>query len=540
MSEIVTSLLKATAGFLVDKARDRAAEKLKDGDVTDNKIRELIQREINDIKSKLDARSRKDLLTALDAFQVGVRYLHQALQTRSAKILLLEGKERFRLAREDATRAFNNEALDTLHRITAIQYRVMAAMLESVAKSLAVTEDLSSMSRENALQSAGPEFKQSLQQLHALPDVKKNFKVELRNGLFNIRRRFGQGERREIICAVCQVNRFIYDAQEFDFDHYDWPAIKIGEKTINLLYSGEVAEVLDKAGMRHSYLRNEWSFRHNGEEGLPSRIATNTHGEFLVVDCYKTIQLFDSSGEFSYKIHPQVQDTVGIGYLADVATDVNNNTYILICLSESETYSVSSDRYEVQVFTKTKMCNTFPVRSRSSRLTVSHDRVYLGCGDAIAVYDLDGTRVGTFGIGTLSAIKDIAAGSDGQIFVLNHKLGNETITYVFTEDGHQQNSFRVDSEEDDYSALASYPSGEHIVFSGFERKSGILKVAMYRKDGALNRSVTLGGRLSKDGEWSVHGVTVYGIAVTNDGSVAISFGDQEDQRKVIVRPMKLC
>ena len=59
MSEIVTSLLKAVAGFLVNKARDRAAEKLKEGDVTDNKIRELIQREINDIKSKLDALSRK-------------------------------------------------------------------------------------------------------------------------------------------------------------------------------------------------------------------------------------------------------------------------------------------------------------------------------------------------------------------------------------------------------------------------------------------------------------------------------------------------
>ena len=60
--------------------------------------------------------------------------------------------------------------------------------------------------------------------------------------------------------------------------------------------------------------------------------------------------------------------------------------------------------------------------------------------------------------------------------------------------------------EDDYSGLASYPSAEHIVFSGFERKSGRLKVAMYRKDGVFNRSVTLGERLSKDGEWCVHGV----------------------------------
>ena len=192
MSDIVTSLLKAVAGFLVDKARDRAAEKLKEGDVTANKIRELIQREINDIKSKLDALSRKDLLTAIDAFQVGVRYLYQALDIDSetirsatstketamnateapaltaaiergiknagitefgaeAKDFLLQAKESFKMAREEATRAFNNEALDTRHRITAIRYRVMAALFESVAKSLAATTELSSLSRENAL-----------------------------------------------------------------------------------------------------------------------------------------------------------------------------------------------------------------------------------------------------------------------------------------------------------------------------------------------------------------------------------------------------
>ena len=78
MSEIVTSFLKAVLGFLVGKAGDSVAEKLKEGDVTDKKIRELIQREINDIKSKLDVLSRKDLLTAVDAFEGGVRYLYQA------------------------------------------------------------------------------------------------------------------------------------------------------------------------------------------------------------------------------------------------------------------------------------------------------------------------------------------------------------------------------------------------------------------------------------------------------------------------------
>ena len=575
MSAIATSLLKAVVGLLVNKARDRATEILKEGDVTDKKIRDLIQREINDIKSKLDALSRKDLLTAIDAFEAGLKYLYQALEIDSetirsatstketmtnatkasaftvaikpaiknvgitefgveAKDSLLQAKERFKMTREKATEAFNNESLDTLQRITAIRYRVMAAMLESLAKSLAATTDLSSLYLMSALQSATPECEQSLQQLHSLPDVTENFEVALRSGLFNIRGRFGRDERREIICAVSQVNRFVYDAQEFDFDHYDWAAIKIGEKSINPLYSREVVEVLEEAGMQHCSI--EWSFGRKGKERhrlkWPSRIATNTYGEFLVVDDDKTIMVFDSRGEFIYKINPQVDDTdtrfCKIWY---VATDMNNNTYILVELSEHV--------YEVQVFIKTEMCNKFPVSGGDwlNRLTVGHHRVFVSHCDVVNVYELNGTHVCSFGEGTLSDVRSIAAGSDGQIFVLDWKANDEKIARVFTEDGHQQNNFRVDSKEDDYFCLASYPSGEHIVLSGVERKTTRLKVAMYRKDGVFNRSVTLGERVLRAFHFNLN---IFGIAVTNDGSVVISFCSEENQRKVIVRSLKPC
>ena len=294
--------------------------------------------------------------------------------------------------------------------------------------------------------------------------------------------------------------------------------------------------------MQHCCVQIEWSFGDKGEEGHrlrhPIRIAANTLGEFLVVDMDdKTVKVFDSSEKFIYKINPQVDHHWRIDDVYDVATDVNNNTYILVCLSE---YIPGTQRREVQVFTKTEMRNVFPVRDYSKRLTVSHDRVFLASSEVIDVYELSGIPVGRFGNRKLSGyIKDIAAGSDGQIFVLNFKRNpDEKIAYVFTEDSHQQYEFRVDSKEDDYIRLASYPSGEHIVFSGVERKTRTLKVAMYRKDGVFNRSVTLGQRLSKYGEWWI--LDVSGIAVTNNGSVAISFCGQEDQRKVIVRPMKPC
>ena len=72
MSSIVTTLFKATLGLLVNKGRDKAAEILKDGDVTDRRLHSLIVREIDDIKSKLDALSKKDLEASISFFEEGI------------------------------------------------------------------------------------------------------------------------------------------------------------------------------------------------------------------------------------------------------------------------------------------------------------------------------------------------------------------------------------------------------------------------------------------------------------------------------------
>jgi len=78
MSSIVTEGFKATIGWLVNKGIDKAAENLKEGDVTDQKIRKLIEREIHNIKSKLDALAKEKLNTAIDNFETGLKYLYHA------------------------------------------------------------------------------------------------------------------------------------------------------------------------------------------------------------------------------------------------------------------------------------------------------------------------------------------------------------------------------------------------------------------------------------------------------------------------------
>ena len=86
MSSILSAVFKVTFGLILKKGRDVVAEKLKQGDVTDQKFRGLIVREMEDLKTKLDGLSRKDLGAALDFFETGLRYLNDAVDaTRSGK-----------------------------------------------------------------------------------------------------------------------------------------------------------------------------------------------------------------------------------------------------------------------------------------------------------------------------------------------------------------------------------------------------------------------------------------------------------------------
>ena len=77
--------------------------------MADKSIPEIIQREIDDIKSKLDGLARNALLAAIDAFEVNT----VALATEMGKVELTElneetkralshAKKRFKMAREEA------------------------------------------------------------------------------------------------------------------------------------------------------------------------------------------------------------------------------------------------------------------------------------------------------------------------------------------------------------------------------------------------------------------------------------------------------
>ena len=81
MSAIVTTVLKGTLGFLIKKGRKAAVERLKDSDVTNEKLKNWIVDEIDSINSKLDAMAKKDLGASISFFREGLVFLNNAMET---------------------------------------------------------------------------------------------------------------------------------------------------------------------------------------------------------------------------------------------------------------------------------------------------------------------------------------------------------------------------------------------------------------------------------------------------------------------------
>ena len=581
MSSIITSVFNATIGWLVNKGRDVTAERLKEGDVADQKIRDLIVREVEDIKSKLEGLSRKDLLTAVDSFQTGIRYLFEAFDVKPSsqanvgitdenlsehdleeamkkvsvaaeigkfekvdfnetmKNNFFQAKKRFEMAREKATEASNNEGLKIFDRITAIRYRVMATVLESVVETVGAAGDMSPSSLKTALNNALPECEECLHKLHSLPAVQDNFKVELGEGVLNVRGRYGKDERRKIISTVCQVNRAIYNAtRAVGRDALVWPFVDTGEDKVDPLRDGRISKVLHKVNMEHCCL--VWSFGQEGKEEhrlrWPRGIATNIKGQFLIAGYFDgTVKVFDSNGKFDFRFSPETYGT-GRVCILDVAAGEDQKIYLLVRLNTAG----AEECREVQVFNETAdLQHKFPVRSgswhSSDRLTVSSgDKAAASSGKqsgkillkteleslrgtVVDVHEPSGEFVCSFK--EFTNLIDISATRDGRVMIVDRF--NESV-YVFDVEGHQLGKFDIKSERRLYFCrIACHPSGEYVVLAGDEEGTGRTTLAINTVNGEFVRRIQLGKERS-----------ITGITVTLEGHIAVAFKDKDLKGKV--------
>ena len=544
MSVIITAVFKATMGWLVDKCRDEAAKKLKDGDITDQQFRGIIIREIDDLRSKLDGLSRKDLLASISFFREGVELLYEVFEdtrsrskygadaaqaacaetvsltegmkhlelTKSATRKLADAKKRFESARERATDAFSNEALSPNDRILSMQYRVMATVLEKIDH----PEDV-----------LAP-CKVCIEELNSLPVVKQSLREQLKTGFRAVKSLFNKEERRKVISGVCLVNRVAFNVirtvpvkELFP----KWLTIDTGKEKVDLLRDPRVREILCIQGMESCSV--PWIFGHDGEEEqrlkLPRDIATNSSRQYIVADYDFTIKVFDNSGKFvqGFSLPPLIDDS-GKQLLIKtsvfrLATDMNGNIYVLV----SEESRVGS--YWIFKFNKTAdQHHKFRVERISfdfelCKLSVSDSgKVVVLKGNSskkcwiVDVYETNGQLVCSFGQQILSYPRDITTVSDGRVMVVQGQ--GPRVVHIFSEQGDHLNKFCL--QRPLFSPkIVFHRESQQVAVVNTKSFSDKLYIEIYTKDGEFVRSISIhmGKSFSSTRE----------VAVTTEGCIAV-------------------
>ncbi|XP_027049706.1 uncharacterized protein LOC113677148 [Pocillopora damicornis] len=539
MSEIITAVFKATIGWLVNKCRDEAAKKLKEGDITDQQFRGIIMREIDDVRSKLDGLSRKDLLSSITSFKEGVELLYEVFEdtrsrceygadaaqaacaeavsltegmkhlelTKSAKRKLADAKKRFERAGGKATDAFCNEALSPNDRILSMQYRVIATVLEKID----YPEDV-----------LAP-CKVCIEELNSLPVVQQSLREQLKTGFRAVKSLFNKEERRKVISGVCLVNRVAFNVirtvpvkELFP----KWLMIDTGEEKVDLLRDARVREILCKQGMENCSV--PWILDHDGEEEL-SDIATNSSRQYILAYVDFTIKVFDNSGKFvqGFRLPPLIDDsgkqlsikTSGVR----LATDMNDNIYVLV----SEESRVGS--YWIFKFNKTAdQHHKFRVERISfnyglCKLSVSDSgKAVVLKGDSskkywiVDVYETNGHLVCSFGQQILSYPCDITTVSDGRVMVVQGQ--GPRVVHIFSEQGDHLNKFCL--QRPLFSPkIVFHRESQQVAVVNTKSFSDKLYIEIYTKDGEFLRSISIhmGKPLFSPRE----------IAVTTEGCIAV-------------------
>ena len=548
MSSIVTTVFRYTIGLLVSKGRDKVAETLKDGDVTDQKFHSLIVKEIEDIKSKLDALSRKDLEASISFFEEGIVLLYEVFKIANTRgecgavtaqaacseaIPIIEGikrleltgldesatrklstaKKRFEDARREATKAFKNEGLKTSDRVLAMKYRVMATILETV---------------DNPADAVGP-CGVCVKELNSLPAVQNNFHVQLKTGIQAVKGLLSKEERREIITSVCHVNRVIYDVTRTfggDTHFWIWPTVDIGDNRINPLYDARVTKVLHQ-GMEHCCV-TPWSFGQELE--APMGIATNSSGEFIVGERIgRCVKVFDRNGTFVKHFALRTDDVYTELKIKDVVTAVNDNIFVLTKLTKPE--SMSS--WWIYKLTKTAdLHHMFRLRTEEGVLTEPYIRLSVrDTGKVVALrslrggveeYDSSGEFIRSFGKEILKHARDITVANDGRVLVLDADYDSFRSVFdkenffvrIFSEHGDYLNKFKLHPNTFYFPKITFHPAaGGHVVVACKGREINFVQVTIYSKDGEFVRSVKV--QDSPCFSW------IGGITLNNDGSIAV-------------------
>ena len=363
MSSIITGILSSTAGFLWSKARDSTAAKLRDGDVTDAKIREIVVRELDDIKKKLEGLSRKDLLSSCTLLQEGVDLLYlslrklnlqqQALTTETEddgaktsamttgveseilnEVMKLscameklklnvnseceKAKKRFEDARLKANDAFSNEALSLKDKIFAVELRMVSEILECLDNpEIAITGCLS-----------------FLKKLHSLPAIQEVFNVYMNGGVKSL---MNKAERVDNVKSIMLINYVLFKYVSKFGSNYPfvlaWSTIELTERSFNPILHWQ--EISTRKSMGDELPQHPSGVKLDTiEYDLDFQVAVNGYGDVVVpggiVSPNSAIVISKTGEKKEIKLPETYRECEIVDqYNKGVAVDKNNNVYFV-------------------------------------------------------------------------------------------------------------------------------------------------------------------------------------------------------------------
>ena len=370
MSAIVSGIVNSTIGLVCNKIRDYTAQEMDEGDIIDSELRQTLVRELDDIKTKLDGLSRKDLLASISFFKEGVTELYNSLEITGESCempstsqahtdddepegatamtvkqfegdaidttfdfrkffgnLKISSKERYRLAKKSfenakrmATQAFCNTALSTEDRVMASKVRITSRILGGLDDP------------EAAVQSCLLYLKE-LQNLRA---VQATFTVWRGKGFTSrLRALFSRTKRNAMVESIEAITGWLLNLilhnTNMRTDRFNWPTINTSEEIYHPI-------LRQKERMKELQVRryNEQDPRKFQTEIVYRDCAATSTGKILSRPRYEDdqdggIKISKPNGECSkFCTIPSDNDGHISGKVCCFAVDENDNVYIVI------------------------------------------------------------------------------------------------------------------------------------------------------------------------------------------------------------------
>ena len=493
MSEVVTGVVKLTFGVLANKIRSGIAERLKDGDVTDEECRRLIVRELDDIKSKLDGLARKDLLSSLCFLKEGVNGLYQSLlqldsnentAESTGQATLLEAAssrdtgpdspineaialinaitslkirsndhfksaiESFKLAREKATEAFCNEALSIEDRIQASQIRMMARIFEKLEHPDASASDCL----------------QYIQELHAIGAIQEIFSVLIDGGIKSM---FNKTKRLNNASSVQVMNQVLFEfVKKFTQPSLlarisAWPTILLGEEAYHPVFGEDrLIEKLKGTGMQVMSLGSDFIFSDEISPHSAYHSVVNSKGDIVARTSNKhTLKVCKRSGE-SRTLGEVPNEEHASKYVDAMDIDAEDNLYVITSSRDRDDQSWTWS-FKLSVFdengNKKLECPLPFHQSTTGTVCMAVNKngkiAILNCKGEILYIGNICVELNSFRVDKSLSVKELNVGYSLHVSIRFSDfngtkiiVANYDTVYIYTEDGQVQRKIKIPKE----------------------------------------------------------------------------------------------